>query len=297
VRGFCEHFGIAKVNAVDVLPAYHVSGLMARVRCAATAGRHVAWDWKRLEAGDVPAIAEAPWVLSLVPTQLQRLLGSAEVVAWLRRFRVIFIGGGPIWPELADAAAREGLRLSLSYGMTETAAMVAALRPEEFLAGDRSCGTAMPHARVSLTGEGVVRVEGESVFRGYWPEFSEAREFTTEDMGSFDARGHLQIHGRRDAVIITGGKKVQPAEVEAALRASGEFDDVVVIGLSDAEWGEAVVACYRESGRVPDTVRAGQALASYQRPKRFVAIAAGEWPRNEQGKVNRAALRAVIGSK
>ena len=83
-RGFCAHFGIGRVNAVDVLPAFHVSGLMARVRCAATGGEHVAWDWKRLEAGETPARRGENWVISLVPTQLQRLLSSSEAVAWLR---------------------------------------------------------------------------------------------------------------------------------------------------------------------------------------------------------------------
>jgi len=60
-------------------------------------------------------------------------------------------------------------------------------------------------------------------------------------LGRIDARGHLHVRGRRDAVIITGGKKVQPAEVEVALRASGEFPDVAVIGVRDRDWGEAVV--------------------------------------------------------
>ena len=67
-------------------------------------------------------------MLSLVPTQLQRLLALPAAVAWLRGFRVIFVGGGPVWPELSDAAARAELPVSLSYGLTETAAMVTALR-------------------------------------------------------------------------------------------------------------------------------------------------------------------------
>ena len=197
-----------------------------------------------------------------------------------------------MWPELADAAARAELRLAPSYGMTETAAMVAALRPEEFLAGARSCGKPLPHTGVSIGSDGVVRVTGESVFRGYFPETSVAREFVTEDLGRFDERGHLNLLGRRDAVIITGGKKVQPALVEAALRASGEFTDVAVVGVPDAEWGEAVVACYPQGTRTPDFVRAVAMLVAPERPKRFVAIA--DWPRNAQGKVNRAALRASI---
>lgn len=291
VRGFCAHFGLKRVNAVDVLPAHHVSGLMARVRCAATGGDHLAWDWKRLEAGETPTVVGGDWVISLVPTQLQRLLGSRRTIAWLREFEIIFVGGGPVWPELAEAAARAQLRVALSYGMTETAAMVTALRPEEFLAGARSCGAAMPHATLNINAEGVVSVAGDSVFRGYWPEERAARGFDTEDLGRIDERGHLHILGRRDAAIITGGKKVQPAEVEAALRASGEFEDVAVIGIPDAEWGEAVVACYPAGGRAPDLTRAISALTGPLRPKRFVAIA--DWPRNAQGKVNRASLRAA----
>lgn len=323
VRGYLAHFGFARANAVNVLPLHHVSGLMAWARCAMTGGQFVAWDWKRLEAGDVPPVdfQRGPWTLSLVPTQLQRLLGSAEagaglvepgpgaatpatktgprsasaaagrVVAWLRRFQVIFIGGGPVWPELADAAARAELPLSLSYGMTETAAMVTALRPQEFLAGARSAGHALAHARVTVNAEGLVTIAGESVFRGYFPEERASREFVTEDLGTFDAHGHLHVHGRRDAMIITGGKKVQPTEVEAALRASGEFDEVAVIGLPDPEWGEVVTACFPKSARAPNFERAAHALAAHQRPKRWVEIPDAAWPRNAQGKIDRAALR------
>jgi O-succinylbenzoic acid--CoA ligase len=293
VRGFCAHFGLTRVNAVDVLPACHVSGLMARVRCAETGGRHVAWSWKRLEAGERPELdaTQGEWVLSLVPTQLQRLLAAPAAVAWLRGFKVIFVGGGPVWPELAAAAAQAGLRLSLSYGMTETAAMVAALRPEEFLAGARSCGRVLPHATITLDADGRVGIAGESVFLGYGMSERTEEIFWTEDLGRWNERGHLEILGRRDAVIITGGKKVQPQDVEAALRASGEFSDVAVIGVPDAEWGEIVVACYPAGGREPDLVRAVAGLHGAMKPKRFLAVA--DWPRAAQGKINRAQLKTL----
>ncbi|HUR58129.1 MAG TPA: AMP-binding protein [Opitutaceae bacterium] len=293
VRGFCAHFSLERVNAVSVLPLYHVSGLMAWMRSAVTGGVFAPWSWTDLKQGRRPELGErGDWVISLVPTQLQRLLEVPAAVEWLRRFRIIFIGGGPIWPALADAAAQAGLRISLSYGMTETAAMVAALQPEEFLAGARGSGRALPHAHISVTTDGIVRVAGDSVYRGYWPEFRESREFVTQDFGRIDERGQVHVLGRADAVIVTGGEKVQPADVEAALRASGAFDDVAVIGVPDPEWGEAVVACYPAGGRVPDLARACAALAVHQRPKRLVAIA--DWPRNAQGKVDRAALLAAI---
>jgi O-succinylbenzoic acid--CoA ligase len=294
VRGFCTHFNLYRVNAVGVLPPHHVSGLMARVRCAATGGEHIDWSWKQLEAGRRPAIKGGPWVISLVPTQLQRLLQSRAAVAWLRRFGVIFLGGGPVWAELADRAAKARLRISLSYGLTETAAMVAALRPREFGAGERSCGRALPHARLRIGRGGVVRISGQSLFRGYAGERRGAAEFATGDLGSIDASGSLHVLGRRDAVIITGGKKVHPAVVEAALRATGVFPDVAVIGLPDAEWGEAVVACYPagRSGKLKLPALPG--LAAYQRPKRLVAIR--PWPLNAQGKLDRAKLKAAVGN-
>lgn len=295
VGGFCAHFGLERVNAVDVLPAYHVSGFMARARCAATGGRHVAWDWKELERGGRPEpdAAAGPWAISLVPTQLQRLLANAAAAAWLRKFSLVLLGGGPVWPDLTERVAAAGVRAVLSYGMTETAAMVAAQRPEEFAAGDRSSGRVLPHATLAVDAAGCVVVGGASLFRGYVPEWRERADWTTSDLGEIDAAGRLRVSGRADAVIITGGKKVQPAAVEAALRASGEFDDVVVIGVSDAEWGEAVVACYpARVGAAPDLGRASAGLAAHERPKRAVAVE--PWPRSAHGKIDRGALRAAV---
>jgi O-succinylbenzoic acid--CoA ligase len=133
------------------------------------------------------------------------------------------------------------------------------------------------------------------VFRGYWPEWRDEREVGTEDLGQLDQEGRLTILGRRDAVIITGGKKVAPNEVEAALRATGRFEDVAVIGQPDGEWGQAIVACYPAGGKVPDLGgMAGQLghLAAHKHPKRYVAVK--DWPRNAQGKINRAALLAQV---
>jgi o-succinylbenzoate---CoA ligase len=296
VRGFCAHFGFERVNALGVLPLHHVSGLMAWMRCALSGGEYRPQAWKALESGERPALEPGDWIISLVPTQLQRLLEEPGAVAWLRTFRAVFLGGGPAWPHLLDAAARAGVPLALTYGMTETAAMVTALRPQEFLEGGRSSGTALPHARVGVSDDGTVVVGGESLFRGYFPGWRPEREFATGDIGILDTAGRLTVLGRRDAVVITGGKKVDPDEVEAVLRASGEFADVAVVGVPDERWGEVVVACYPAGTREPDLERVARVLerelAGHQRPKRFVALAG--WPRTAQGKINRAALRETV---
>jgi o-succinylbenzoate---CoA ligase len=269
---------------------------MAWMRCALTGGEFLPWSWEELEAGRRPEFATGDWFLSLVPTQLQRLLAQPEAADWLRRFRAVFLGGGPPWPELLERAAEAGVPLALSYGLTETAAMVAALRPQEFIAGGRSSGAVMPHVRLEVTAEGTLRIAGESVFRGYFPEWRLEREVVTEDLGFLDEHGHVHVTRRRDDVIITGGKKVRAAEVEAALQATGQFADVVVVGVPDLQWGQAVVACYPADGKTPDFARVAQTLAgqlaAHAWPKRFEAVT--DWPRNAQGKLNRAALAARL---
>jgi O-succinylbenzoic acid--CoA ligase len=291
VEGFLGHFGMERVNSVCVLPLHHVSGFMAWMRSALTGGSFIPWCWKDAEAGRFQPEVPPDCCLSLVPTQLQRLLASEAAVSWLRGFRIIFLGGGPAWDGLLGEAARLELPLSPSYGATETAAMVAALRPEEFLAGRRGCGTPLPHAHIDISDGGTIRVAGESIFRGYFPEMRAERSWVSGDIGSFDPDGGLVIQGKSDDLIMTGGKKIAPAEVEAALRLSGEFDDVAVIGLPDPEWGQLVVACHPVGPRAPDREKLKAALsglASFKHPKRYAGIS--PWPRNAQGKIDRLEL-------
>ena len=309
--GFAGHFGVPRVNAVGVLPLHHVSGLMAWLRCALTGGEYVAGDWREIEAGALPAFPRTDdgWFLSLVPTQLQRLLARPAAVAWLRAFRAVLVGGGPAWPALVEAGARAELPLAFTYGATETAAAAMALRPEEFRAGGRGCGRALPHATVTVAADGAIAIQAASLFHGYWPDVRAPGPWASGDRGDYDGAGSLHVRGRSDALIITGGEKVEPGEVEAALRATGEFADVAVVGVPDPEWGRVVVACYPETGGVgaprphgpdsePDWARVAAGLvglAAWKRPKRFVALVV--WPRDAAGKIDREELARVAGEK
>lgn len=294
VQGFRQHFGLARVNAVGGLPLHHVGGLVAWLRTVLSDGTYLPANWKEIEAGlrpDLPARADG-WVISLVPTQLERLLRDEAAADWLRQFRVVILGGAPAWPALLDHAAAERIRLSLSYGMTETAAMITALRPEEFLSGRRTSGRALPHARVAVDGDGAITVAGDSVFLGYYPHWRGSTEaFVTADAGRIEADGHLQVQGRRDAAIITGGEKVHPADVEAVLQLATGVAQVCVVGLPDAEWGQRVVAVYSaDRGFSEQRAReaAAQQLSPHQRPKNYVALP--HWPESDLGKLNRVHL-------
>lgn len=295
VRGCSRHFQTGRINAVGVLPLHHVSGLMAWLRCALTGGRYLPWRWTDLEAGRWPEMDTGDWFLSLVPTQLQRLLDGRGAEERLRRFRAVFLGGGPAWPDLLERAAGARLPLAPGYGMTETAAMITALRPEEFLAGRRGCGAALPHGQVAVGTASIIQITAESLFRGYYPHWRAEGPWQTDDLGRLDEHGGLHWLGRRDAAIISGGEKVDPGEVETVLRSTGQFADVAVVGLPDAEWGEAVVACYPAGTRRPDLEAVARhlagRLAAHKLPKHYLPL--DRWPRNDQGKLNRPELKAL----
>lgn len=300
---FCTHFGVVRVNALSVLPAWHVSGLMAWARCFWTGGVFRVARWKDIEAGARPEISdgagEGGTFLSLVPTQLARLLGDEAATAWLRGFRAVLLGGGPAWPELRARARAARVPVAMCYGMTETAALVAAQRPGEFLAGDESSGVPLSHARLMLAEDGRLEIEADSLFRGYWPETRAAGPWRTDDLAEFDPAGRLHIRGRADALIISGGEKVNPAEVEEALRAAGgeALRDVGVVGAPSAEWGAEVVALYPGEADVELVARLraelASALAPAKRPKRYIAVAPADWPRDARGKLSRARLAAL----
>ncbi|MCX5931030.1 MAG: o-succinylbenzoate--CoA ligase, partial [Cyanobacteria bacterium] len=128
---------------LNPLPLHHVSGLMPLVRSRVWG---TPWRWlppslmrrppELAAAFPLPAEGGAGALLSLVPTQLERLLAAAEGCAWLRRCAVVWVGGAALSAELAARARAAEIRLSPCYGASETAAMVAALAPERFLAGE-----------------------------------------------------------------------------------------------------------------------------------------------------------------
>jgi O-succinylbenzoic acid--CoA ligase len=294
VEAFAAHFGLARVDALGLLPPWHVSGLMAWARCAWTGGGYRAAAWKTVERGERPAAAVRGEFLSLVPTQLSRLLGNTGACAWLRGFRTVLVGGGPVWPSLLEKTRSERIPAALCYGMTETAALISAQRPEEFFAGDDSCGAALPHARLACDSEGRVTVNASSLFCGYWPELRTPGAWQTDDLGEIDDMGRLRVRGRADALIISGGEKINPAEVEETFRHAGgaALADVAVVGVPHPEWGAEVVAFFVGEAGLEGRLRAAAVtiLAAAKRPKRYVRVSAERWLRDARGKVNRAAL-------
>lgn len=329
VRGFQDFFAVDRVNSCCVLPLHHVSGLMQFLRSFVSGGKLAVLPFKALERAlespladfdmltdsalsTVKSIEEqccfdpTNFFLSLVPTQLQRLLQHSRAIDWLRQFQTIFLGGAPAWIELLNAARSYQLPLAPTYGMTETAAQVATLKPELFLQGKNGCGQVLPHAAVEIYNSaakaplqaeqtGTIAIRAKSLMLGYFPDASYPEKFLTDDLGYFDVE-ILQVVGRNSQKIITGGENVFPAEVEAALRSTQLVRDVCVVGMPDQTWGEVVTAFYVPGSQEATVSALKAALASqlchFKHPKQWIAVKS--LPRNAQGKINVEHLKQIL---
>lgn len=330
VAGLQTYFEVPVINSFCVLPIYHVSGLMQFMRSLLTGGNLVITTSKHLEANINFSINPKDFFISLVPTQLQKLLLNPVTSAWLSEFRAVFLGGGAAWQELLNQAKNLQIPLALTYGMTETASQVATLKPPDFLAGNNSCGQVLPHAQITfqaplfkqdLAGSiipSTIAIQSSSLALGYYPDLWEENhklenrfenEFETEDLGYCDAQGYLYIVGRQSLMIITGGEKVFPAEVEAVILETKLIQDICVLGLPDPYWGEVVAAVYvpvnseinletnaeinlqvsKEMTQEAIASHLTKHLAKYKHPKIWFSVE--KLPRNSQGKINYETLR------
>jgi o-succinylbenzoate---CoA ligase len=310
--GFREFYGVNEINAICTLPLYHVSGLMQLCRSLFTDGRLFISDFRQLCQTGVNAIEGNTdrYFISLVPTQLAKLLDLETT--WLARVRTILLGGAPPTIELLNRARNAKLPLALTYGMTETASQITSLQPNEFLAGNNSCGRVLPHAKIELDAAvdldgvttlgaervGAIQIKSKSLMLGYFPNLQPLTYFEPDDIGSIDRAGYLTILGRTSGKIITGGENVFPIEVANAIMATGLVADAWVIGLPDRYWGQIVTAIYVPIDRsISAEILAqsiGGKISKYKIPKQWFPV--DRIPRNALGKILDRELGESIGS-
>ena len=306
-----EQWGFTRGDVLlHALPLYHVHGLFVACHCALLSGSRILWQPK-FEAAKAMALLPHATVMMGVPTFYTRLLAEPEFDrAVCRNIRLFVSGSAPLLAEtFNEFQVRTGHAILERYGMTETG-----MNTANPLAGERIAGTVGPplpgvSVRVVDAGDrrcppgvvGNIEVKGPNVFRGYWrmPEktreaFSADGYFKTGDMGEWLPNGYLKIVGRAKDLIITGGLNVYPAEIEEKINALPGVSESAVVGVPDADFGEAVtavvVARAGHSLAEDDLIAALKAdIAGFKVPKRVHFVAA--LPRNAMGKVQKSILR------
>ena len=245
--------------------------------------------------------------ISVVPTMLHRLVAGRAGRPFAPRLRILLTGGGPLARDLALHARALGLPPLETYGLTEAASQVCTPERDRPVAPG-SCGRPLPGMQVRIRREdgtacapgerGTIEICSPALFAGYEEggrltiPHPHGAWFATSDLGSLDADGQLSVHGRRDEVIISGGEKIDPAEVEEVLERHPAISEAGVHGVADAHWGQAVAALLVPGGERPDdselSAWMAQALSGFKRPRSWRWV--DRLPRTATGKLQRHRL-------
>ena len=275
---------------VLALPTHYIAGLNVLARSIAAGFDPVAveghFDADSFVRG-AAALTEPVRFVSLVPAQLVTLLDDPAATEALRRFTRVLIGGQSMPPALRTRAEGAGVRITRTYGSSET-----------------SGGCVYDGVPIGRT---TVRIEGEEVWlggptlaEGYLgdPELTAERFvvadgvhwFRTADAGTWDGE-RLSVTGRRDDVIISGGVKVSLGRVENIVR--GALPDAVVLSAPDQKWGAVPVvftASDADLEQVLESLRSQ--LSQAELPREYLRLDA--MPLLDSGKPDRQALAALL---
>lgn len=226
--------------------------------------------------------------VSLVPTMLFRIVQQALPAP--ESLRLCLLGGAPSSPELIAAAIELGWPVVNSYGMTETAALVAAQWPPGSCSAMGEVGRPLPGVELKLE-QGHIFIRSRRLALNYLPQrplVDAEGWFDSQDLGALSEQGTWIVRGRSQQMIISGGENVYPLEVEALLGTLPYLQSCLVFGLPDSEWGQTIALAYipTQEGVLPrlrqDITRV---LAPAQRP-RYVAELA-EFALGPTGKLDR----------
>jgi pimeloyl-ACP methyl ester carboxylesterase len=245
--------------------------------------------------------------VSLVPTQLARLLDLVADAPPPANLRAVLLGGGTVPEALVRRAAAAGWPVVPTYGLSEMGSGATALPFAEALAAPASAGRPLPGVTLTIDeadadGVGEIVVAGASAFLGYAGEAARepGEDFRTGDLGRLDAEGRLFVGDRRTDRIVRGGENIAPADVEAVLLEHPAIADAGVVARRDAALGQvpvAVIVLHPEA-TAPAPADADLAafvrerLAGFKVPAAFVRL--DVLPRTSSGKLRRADLRALI---
>ena len=298
---------------LHALPIYHVHGLFVALGCVFMTGSKLKW-LESFDADEVLKSIPECTVMMGVPTYYTRLLKRDLLDSKLTEgIRLFISGSAPLLEEtFNEFNQRTNHQILERYGMTETN-----MNTSNPLKGDRKPGTVglpLEDVQVRVVDEennvlsqgeiGNLQIKGPNVFKGYWemPEktkedFSKDGFFNTGDKGLIDEGGYVSIIGRSKDMIISGGLNVYPKEIESLIDKIEGVLESAVIGLSDEDLGEKVVAVIvSEESKTLDEKKViseiKDQLAGFKAPKEVKFI--DQLPRNAMGKVQKNILRETF---
>ena len=248
---------------LNPLPLHHVSGFMPWWRHQTWGAKHYWISHSMMHAPiELKKFSESitysdrrPLITSLVPIQLANLIDDQYGLEWLKSLSVIWVGGASISTDLANKARKEAINLAPCYGSTETAAMVTCLNPSDFLKGSNSVGFPLEDVEIEINNRNSLKIKTNRIAlskskdnkfesiadsNGWWEAGDLAQYVYLNNQKA------LQIIGRKDSAINSGGETIFPEDIEMQLlkiisKNQIPVEDIFVLGVNDQKWGQRLV--------------------------------------------------------
>jgi fatty-acyl-CoA synthase len=305
-----------ETSTLVLVPLFHNTGFLDQLAQMLVVGGEVDLLPRFGVQAALDALARRPAsYLMGVPSMFRLMMLDPRAGTAFAACRILAYGGAPMPPAwIEELHARwPALQPFNIYGLTEFTSLSHALEPADAIARAETVGRPVEQVRQRVVDDagadvangdpGEVWLAGPTRMLGYLDDEAATAEafrgpwLRTGDLGAVDGDGFLTLRGRIAEVIVRGGEKVHASQVESELGAFDSVAEAAVVGVPDEILHERVVAAVVERpGRrfEPEEVRAGlrARLADYAVPDRFLVV--DELPRNANGKVDRAQVRAAF---
>ncbi len=281
------------------LPFYHVGGLCILFRCL-KAGASCFIIEKFSAEVICETLSNNPEIthVSLVPSVLKKLLENQDAIKRLKRLKLILVGGAPTDKRVLKKIIELELPVRTSYGMTETCSHISFLEQKLTEDNSHTSGKLLSGVEVDFNNRQELLVKSKSLFLGYVGEEARQEWFNTGDLAKIDSKGRLEILGRSDRTIISGGENINPLEIENLALQNMNIEKAVVVAIQDDKWGSVPALAIELGSNFSDFEMSSlellfrDNLAKYKIPK-FIKVIK-EIPSTSLGKIDYAKVKMLF---
>ena len=252
------------------LPLHHIAGINQLLRS--------------IDNGSEPVYNGGEFI-SIVPTQLYRAIRMRDAFfTELQRAKKVLIGGAATPTQLLETGKALGIPLVTSYGMTE------------MCGGVVYDGVPLPKVEVRINADNRIALKGPMRAEGYFNDEAGTQSafvdgwFISSDHGEINQMQKLEVHGRADDIIISGGEKLSPRAVADLIQSHFPKTEVYVIGIPDHEWGQSLRLVMVSSDEIANVALTqirdivGRELGKVAAPRSLLLLP--ETPLKSNGKVD-----------
>ena len=265
-----------------LLPLTHIAGVNVLIRALELGTEPIDL---RNHTGEYPRAD----FTAIVPTQLFKALnGDQQLLNHLVDAKAVLVGGAALTTDLQLQAEKAGIKVVVTYGMTETSG------------GCVYDGTPLEGVEISITPENRIAIKGTVLAHTYlgaealWDTDCKDGWFHSSDFGRIENE-KLIVEGRSDDVIISGGENISLSAIESALHTHFPHKSFAAFAVKDSKWGDALHVAIAGDGFPSEEEIAqyiGEQFGDFSKPKGYLHLP--ELPLKGIGKVDRKKLTELF---